>query len=369
MSTLNLDNLNRDDPSQEAPGRRPSALRRYAARLAHPAPISIAVFLLLLMVILRGCPKTPFEQAQARAEAANPHWLDIDLDTSNGRHKFKESEFIHFTVKYSSAVGSLYKAEIAEGSSTVAATDVLHLSDGRKMGMHVYGIVCCSSRLIGLNDDPYIYHPQLGLLLKPGTYEMYLTTRRIFPWDVTASVYEPSQWETASNLLKIKVVADRGWQERSLAAIVAKPRDPAACDALSILDIPAATAKKLEIIRTGVPCQWRYSFNESEYPDALKEMERMIQSPTYGVVERDITFVAGWRNWLAHSEARHVPEDKEAFEKWRKAQQPIFLTTEQDVVREVCSALPAKTADAKLITQLTIDALAANKQLMIPNCR
>src|SRR5580698_1715112 len=151
MSTLNLDNLNPEKLKQDAPGPQPNALRRHTARLAHPAFISSCALLLLLLVILHGCPKTPFEQAQARAEAGNPHWLQIDLDTSDQHHKYKESEFIHFTVKYSSAVGSLYKAEIAEGSSAVAATDVLHLSDGRKMGMHVYGIVCCDSRLIGLN--------------------------------------------------------------------------------------------------------------------------------------------------------------------------------------------------------------------------
>jgi hypothetical protein len=369
MSTLQLDNSSGDHPKPAAPGPPPRSLRRYAARLAHPAPISIGILLLLLLAILHGCPKTPFEQAQARAEAGNPHWLQIELDTSDGKRNYKESELIHFTVKYSSAVSSLYKAEVAEGSSGVAATDLLHLSDGRKMGMHVYGIVCCSSRLIGLNDDPYIYQPQLRLLLKPGTYQMYLTTHRIFPWGILPEVYEPSQWETASNLLKIQVVPDPGWQERALTAINAKPHDPTMCDALSILDIPGATARKLEIIRTGVPCQWRYSFNETEYPTALKGMERIIQSPTHGVVQRDINFVAGWRNWLAHPEARHEPEDREAFEKWRNVQQPIFLATEQDVVREICSALPAKTPDAKLITQHTLDALAANQQLMIRNCR
>jgi hypothetical protein len=375
LSNLNVSNLNISSPNMDDPGPEPRTdpstglLRGYTARLAHPASISIGILLLLLLAILHGCPKTPFEQAQARAEAGNPHWLQIDLDTSDQRHKYKESDFIGFTVKYSSAVGQLYKAEAGEDYSTVAATDRLHISDGRTMPLRVYGIVCCDSRLIGLNDEPYIYHPQLRLLLKPGTYQMYVTTHRIFPWDVTASVYEPSQWETASNLLTLKVVPDPGWQERALAAINAKPRDPSMCDALSILDIPAATAQKLEIMRTGVPCQWRYSFNEAEYPNALKGMERLIQSPTYGVAQRDVNFVAGLRNWLAHPEARHEPEDREAFERWRNAQQPIFLATEQEVVREICSALPAKTPDAKLTTQHTIDGLAANKQLMIPSCR
>jgi hypothetical protein len=338
------------------------------AKLSHPAAISIGVLLLLLLAILHGCPKTPFEQAQAQAQAGNPHWLQIDLDTSDQRHKYKESDFIHFTVKYSSAVGSLYKADIGEGYSRAAATDRLYLSDGRKMPLHVGGIVCCGSKLIGLNDDPYVYRPQLRLLLKPGTYQMYVTTHRIFPWDVTAYV-QPSQWETASNLLKIQVVPDPGWQERALASIHAKPRDPSTCDALSILDIPTATARKLEIIRTGMPCQWRYSFNETEYPNALKGMDSLIQSPTYGVVQRDINFVLWMRTWLARPESRHPPEDRDAYDRWRNAEQPIFLTSEQDLVREVCGVLPAKTLSAKLTTQHTIDTLAANKLLMIPNCR
>jgi hypothetical protein len=193
-------------------------------RLAHPAGISICVLLLLLLAVLHGCPKTPFEQAQARAEAGNPHWLSIVLDTADKRRQYKESEFIAFTVSYSSAVSSLYKAEVAENSSLVAGTDVIHVSDGHDASLRVFGVVCCGSSIIGLIEEPYVYHPQLRLHLKPGTYEMYVTTHRVFPWNIVSEVYTPSEWETASNMLKLRILPDPGWQERQLAKINAKPR-------------------------------------------------------------------------------------------------------------------------------------------------
>lgn len=210
--------------------------RRHFGRLAHPAVISTFVIFILFLAVLRGCPKTPFEQAQARAEAGNPHWLTIELNTADKRRQYKESEFIAFTVAYSSAVSSLYKAEVAENSSLVAATDVIHVSDGHEASLRVYGVVCCGSSIIGLIEEPYVYHPQLRLHLKPGTYEVYVTTHRVFPWDIVSQVYTPSEWETASNMLKLRILPDPGWQERQLAKINAQPADPSMCAALSMLD-------------------------------------------------------------------------------------------------------------------------------------
>jgi hypothetical protein len=234
--------------------------------------------------------------------------------------------------------------------------------------LNIFGIVCCGSRLIGLNDDPYIYRPKLRIHLKPGTHEMYLTTHRVFPWDVTASVYEPSEWETASNMLKVRVEPDPGWQERELARVNAKPGDPSNCGALSVLDIPAATAEKLEIIRSGKPCEWRYAFNETEYSRALKGMEQIIRSPTYGVVWRDVNLTLGVRNWLAHPELRHIPTDKAAYERWREIQRPASVISGKDFIRELCALLPTKIADAREVTQKAIDGLTAYEDYRGSRC-
>ena len=316
-------------------------------RLAHPAGISICVLLLLLLAILHGCPKSPFEQAQARALAGNPHWLSIELNTADKRRQYKESEVIAFTVGYSSAVGNLYKAEVAEDSSSVAASDTLHLSDGHTASLRVFGLVCCGSRVIGLIEEPYVYHPQLRLRLKPGTHEMYVTTHRVFPWDIVSQVYTQSEWETASNMLKLRILPDPGWQERQLAKINSKPGDPSTCAALSMLDIPAATAQKLALIRYGVPCQWQWEFNETEYATALKGMDSIIQSPTHGVIQHDVNLVLQISNWLAYPEFRHIPEDREAYERWRDSSRSVFVESDKGLVRELCGLVPTKTSDAR----------------------
>jgi hypothetical protein len=336
-------------------------------KLANPIAISTCALFILLLVLLRGCPKTQFEQAQARAEAGNPHWLSIELHTADQRHEYKESEFFKVVVEYSSAVRELYKAETGEGYSTVAATDVLHISDGRDMYLNIFGIVCCGSKLIGLNDEPYVYRPQLRLHLKPGTYEMYVTTRRVFPWNITPAVYQPSEWETASNMIKIRVVSDPGWQERELAKIHAKGNDPATCAALAVLDIPAATAQKLQNIRDGAACR-SAMFNETEYATALKGLDQIMRARDYGVIQRDVNFTLAMRSWLAHPELRQFPSDEEARERFRQASREVFVAYEKDLVRELCGTLPVKTPDAKMITQHTIDGLTSNRVDTIPNC-
>lgn len=328
---------------------------------AHP-------LLLLILILCTGCHRTAFEQAQFNAEAANPHWLEIDLDTTDHRRTYKESEFFGFTVGYSSAVRELYKLEIAERSSTIVFTDRLHISDGHVQSMHVFGVVCCSSRIIGLNDEPYVVQPQRRFRLKPGTYRMYMTTRRVFPWNITSDVYHPSDWVTASNMIKIKVIPDPGWQERALAKINAKLADPSMCAALSILDIPAATAQKLEIIRNGAPCEWQSEFNETEYASALKGMDQLIQSPTHGVIQADVNLTLQMRNWLAHTESRVVPSDEEAYKRWSEAERPVFVESERGLIRELCDTLPTKTPDARMTTRRTIDSLTENQLLGIPNC-
>jgi hypothetical protein len=342
-------------------------------RLAHPAVIPTFVIFVLFLAVLRGCPKTPFEQAQSRAEAGNPHWLAIELDTADKRHQYKESEFVAFTVSYSSAVGKLYKAEIAEGTSTVAATDVLHLSDGRDVGLNIFGIVCCSSKLIGLSDDPYIYRPKLQIHLKPGEYEMYVTTHRVFPWDVTAEVYEPSEWETASNMLKVRVVPDPGWQERALAKIQANPNDRDACAILYTLDIPGATAKKLDNIRNGVKCRgipwFQYSFNESEYPMALKEMEEVVRTPDRGVGRSDVNLILQMKMWSMHPELRNIPRDKPGILRWQDAEKQALLPSQTAFIRELCSLLPTKTSFARVVTQRTIDDLTVSEDMRDSRCQ
>ena len=185
---------------------------------------------------------------------------------------------------------------------------------------------------------------------------------------IVSQVYTQSEWETASNMLKLRILPDPGWQERQLAKINAKPGDPSKCAALSMLDIPAATAQKLDLIRYGVPCQWQWEFNETEYATALKGMEPIIQSPTHGVIQHDVNLILRMRNWLAYPESRHIPEDGEAHDRWRDSSRSVLVESEKGFVRELCGLLPTKTPDARRVTQHTIHELTAAEGLQDLRC-
>ena len=66
-------------------------------------------------------PKTPFEKQHAIAEAKNPRWLSIEINTADNRHEYRESEYISVVTKYSSVARYQYKADVAEGLSSKAA--------------------------------------------------------------------------------------------------------------------------------------------------------------------------------------------------------------------------------------------------------
>jgi hypothetical protein len=149
-------------------------------------------------------PKTPFEREHAHGEATNPYRVNVELTTADKRHEYREGEVIFFRVHFSSPTQNNYKIDIGEGYSRAASSDQIHISNGEPFRLYPYGIVCCGFRLVGLDDEGYTSSGRAGWRPKPGDYEVYLTSRRVFPLYVTEE-YEPSSFEVTSNLLKIRV--------------------------------------------------------------------------------------------------------------------------------------------------------------------
>lgn len=171
--------------------------------------IALAVCVLLGIVLLIR-PKTPFEEEHARAERKNPHWLKVEITTSDGRSESRENEAIWVVAHFSSAMPNMYKADVADGESLSASTDTLHISNGEERPLLPRAVVCCASRLIGLDDEPFTPPSRISLKLAPGDYEIYLTSRRVFNWDTSRILTHaaPSSFEVASNMLKIRILAD-----------------------------------------------------------------------------------------------------------------------------------------------------------------
>ena len=176
------------------------------------AAVALVVCVLVGLALLIH-PKTPFEREQASAEASNPKWLKVEITTSDNRREYRDGEPIFVVAHFSSAARYTYKVDVADGFSTAAGMDELHISNGQKRMLNERAIVCCSSRLVGLDDLPFT-PPSTPLKLGPGHYEIYLTSRRSFKWDVNEirekgiEADYPSSFEVASNMLKIRVLAD-----------------------------------------------------------------------------------------------------------------------------------------------------------------
>ncbi len=127
-------------------------------------------------------PKTPFEWQHARAEAMNPQGLSVELTTADKRTTYHDGEPIIFVAHFSSTARYRYKADVADGSSVAAASDLLHISTGQSIS-NMRGVACCSSRLVGLDGTPFNVATNITLNLRPGRYEIYLTSSRVFKWD------------------------------------------------------------------------------------------------------------------------------------------------------------------------------------------
>ena len=174
-------------------------------------PLGFAVIgLLLVMAVALAFtlrPTTPFRQEHARAEAANPTGVSVKISTPDHGGQYREDEPIYIVARFSSTEPYKYKIETAEGESE-STVDVLHISNGQK-ALRNNGIICCSSRLVGLDDEPYSSKQRIPLKLPPGKYEIYLTSRRVFTWNTGPEEYNPSWFEVASNILNIRIVPDR----------------------------------------------------------------------------------------------------------------------------------------------------------------
>lgn len=158
-------------------------------------------------------PKTEFEREHAHAVMRRPRWLKVEIATSDGRREYHENEGILVIVHFSSVAPHMYKADSADGTSISAASDVLHISNGEKRARnYMIGVVCCDTRPIGLDDEPFTPRTLTPLMLPPGEYEIYLTSHRVFNWDGNGilTCCSPSPLEVASNMLKIRVLPNSG---------------------------------------------------------------------------------------------------------------------------------------------------------------
>ena len=179
--------------------------------------------LLLAIVFSCACRETPFEQAHDKAVAENPAGVELHVVVVGGKRTFHVSEAVPVEEFYTAKYPGEWHLEILDGWNEAGVSDEAHLSDGttaRLFGM--MGIICCDSQHVWLSLDPVRLpypspintvegykssSPRWIRFPKPGKYEFYVTTRRVFNRDQEMKTYQGLGYVvTSEDALSVRIV-------------------------------------------------------------------------------------------------------------------------------------------------------------------
>jgi AraC-like DNA-binding protein len=179
-----------------------------------------------------ACSHSEFQRQHKQALAENPSGVELEIRTRDGRKQFAVSEPVPFEEFYTSTYSGLWHIEILEGwneASNATSSDVVHLTDGGSVWNQPRegraGTVCCDSRHVWLSQEqtriPYQLSPTLmrsnpsryrnpewltlHLPSKPGKYQVYITTERVFRRSDSTTTYNGKGVAVSSNLLTLEV--------------------------------------------------------------------------------------------------------------------------------------------------------------------
>jgi hypothetical protein len=301
--------------------------------------------LFFVFVVLGSDPKLSaqgdsiFEARHAHAEAKNPHGLAMVLDTVDGRRTYSESEYIPLLVRYSSAIQDKYKIEVAFGNNGAAASQLLY-ADVQTPAGYSGGVICCRQLLKPLNSAPQVVKPFLFFRLKPGKHEVYITARQVFPW--TTREEKGKDLLTTSTILWLDITPDPGWQQRELAKIVRNhgAYSTSSCVALGALDIPEATAEKLNLIDQSHSC--RGPFQPAEYELAERTIGEWIRDPDHTVSPAALDALVTVRAAMTHPEFAEWANDPERQEDLGRGWLSAMEVAKAGLAKEICTGLTAK---------------------------
>ncbi len=197
----------------------------------HPARCA-PLFSLATILFLVACSRSEFWRQHDQAVAQNPPGVELEIRTGGDRKQFAASEPVEFEELYTSKYPGLWHIEILEGwndASNATGSDVVHIADGNTISNEPRekwaGIICCDSRHVWLSQDPtrvpYKLFPtptranpegwrnpdwhRLHLPSKPGKYQVYLTTERVFGRSDSTTTYQGKGVQVSSNILTLEV--------------------------------------------------------------------------------------------------------------------------------------------------------------------
>jgi hypothetical protein len=312
----------------------------------------LALTVLGTSAVLRAQENNVFEARHAQSEAKNPPGLSMVLDTPHSKRSYSEGEYIPLVISYSSDIRYKYKVETGLGWNAAAESQRLYIDEQTTPVWCAVARSGCGQRLQPLNSKPVIVPHCIGVRLKPGKHEVYVTARQVFPWSTGDE--SGKELSTTSNILRLDITPDPGWQQRDLARTMRDyDKDPAAsCRELSQLDIPEATTEKLKLLDRGRYCPG--SFYPTEYKTAQRTIEQWIQDPDHVVTEDAIDALTIVRARMSHPELTGWLDDPEKQQAIGRAWISALEASKTALAKEICTTLATKSRSAQASTKKSV---------------
>lgn len=157
-----------------------------------------------------------------KAVAENPAGVELRIAISGGGTEFHVSEPVPVEEFYTAKYSGEWHLEVLDGWNEAGISDEAHVNDGSTASLLGLGIVCCDSRHVWLSLDPVrLPYPNRTNTVegykssaarsihfsKPGQYQFYVTTRRVFSRDQEMKTYQGLGYAaTSENVLSVKIV-------------------------------------------------------------------------------------------------------------------------------------------------------------------
>lgn len=371
-----------------------------------------ALLLCLSASCLLSCqrkPLTSFERQNREARWQNPAGLKFELRTSDSRTTYHLFEPIPLDLAFSSSAVATYSIELDDEMNTASLSDKF-LADpvdslSSTIPSWLRAFVCCGSNPQYLSSGPTVLQEDLTDIFrfeKPGRYEIYATTQRIFRGKDASMEedYGPSKFTVTSNILALTILPDDPkWDSHQLAdalrilrdpraqadyakaqkeALDANPEVPAfdatalhevyqtkfaqAQRALNTIDSPAAIQERVSLMNL-VPAKDRQHntslfqplLRSSTRPDLIvSAMESRADDPSFGV---DLAFSYYWTEYTIrrdHPDLFRLSSDEIDPGKKRQAFQLSWTASQKYEIQFLERALKSKKGEARSTTTSTI---------------
>ncbi len=302
---------------------------------------------------LRAQDNNDFEARHAQSEAKNPPGLSMVLDTLHSKRSYSEGEYIPFVISYSSDIPNNYKVETGFGLNAAAVSQRLYSEEQITPVRCLLSHVGHGQRLLPLNSKPVIVPHCISVRMKPGKHEMYMSASQVFPWSTGQE--SGKELSTTSNILRLDVTSDPGWQQRDLAKTMRDyDKNPtASCQELNTLHVPEATTAKLNLLDRGRHC--RVLFYPTEYDTVQRMSEQWIRDPDHIVTGVAVDALTVMRASMSHPELLtgwlDDPEEQQANGRaWISA----LETSKMALAKEICATLPTKSRSAQISTRKNV---------------